>query len=120
MHSHHLILKKDPTMHSGTNCSFIDFGNTIAHCAKSWTFTNAPCQNCRRCDEPVIIGAVWSVRLDMQPVSISITPFGLPGHKSGRSTHAWGKRLRVRFSPRKPGKVRVGDRSEWYWMYLHG
>ncbi|GBO26144.1 hypothetical protein AVEN_105761-1 [Araneus ventricosus] len=38
-----------------------------------------------RKEKPVGIGVVWSGMLDIQPVPISITPFGLTGHKSSRN-----------------------------------
>ncbi|GBL80324.1 hypothetical protein AVEN_92241-1 [Araneus ventricosus] len=38
----------------------------------------------RQCEKPVRIGVVWTGRLDIQPVPISITPFGLPDHRSNR------------------------------------
>ncbi|GBM14744.1 hypothetical protein AVEN_72013-1 [Araneus ventricosus] len=35
----------------------------------------------RRCEKPVRFDVVWRERLDIQPISISITPFGQQGYK---------------------------------------
>ncbi|GBO35942.1 hypothetical protein AVEN_37694-1 [Araneus ventricosus] len=48
----------------------------------------------RKCEKPLRIGTVWSVRLDIQQVRISIAPFGLTAQKStpaGESTWVWAK-----------------------------
>ncbi|GBN11119.1 hypothetical protein AVEN_169873-1 [Araneus ventricosus] len=56
----------------------------------------------------------WRERLDMQPVPISVIPFGLKGHKcrNGIGVGIW-KVLGVRSSPRKLEKASEGveDRS---------
>ncbi|GBN59770.1 hypothetical protein AVEN_76853-1 [Araneus ventricosus] len=65
---------------------------------KSGLFTSAPChanpttprQNRSSIGKPVRIWVVWSGRLNIQRVSISIIPFGLPDHKCGGNRYGGG------------------------------